>query len=124
METRLFPQSGFGGFESKEHLRRWLARGLKERSGIYYLAKRYKVTSNSIALFEMEGTIVGCAVVRKATREMTKEEQSEFGGDWKAAIELDPDSIWVWRREQDVELEEVGIYFLPGHLCLLLRRTH
>jgi acyl-CoA synthetase (AMP-forming)/AMP-acid ligase II len=55
------------------------------------------------------GELVGCAVVHEATRETTEEEQREYGGDWKAVIGLDPETIWVWRIEPDVGLGEVGI---------------
>jgi len=122
MEARLFPQSEHGGFESKEDLRSWLNRGLRDRGGTYYLTRLYKVPSNSIALFEMEGTIVGCAVVREAPREMTEEERHKVGGDWKAVMGLDPETIWVWRSEQDVGLKEVEISFRPGQPMTLTAR--
>lgn len=114
IEVRLFPQSIHGGFESKEDLRSWLNRGLRNTGGIYHLTRLYTVSSNSLILFEMEGTIVGCAVVREAPRKITKEEQDEAGEDWKAVMVLDPETIWVWQSEQDVGLKEVEITFRPG----------
>lgn len=115
MEARLFPHSELGEFGSKvEDLRRFLDRDLRDREGTYFLTKLFDVPSNALALFEIKGTIVGCAVVHEAVREMTEEERHEHGWAWKAIMKLDPDTIWVWRREQDVRLKEIGIRFLPG----------
>lgn len=119
MEARLFPHGERGGFENKEDLRNWLDTGLRRINGTYALARRFAVPSNSLALFMMEGSIVGCAVVREAVHEMTKDElalrdKHDLEDDWRYAMCLDPDTIWVWRREQEVKLRETGIRFLPG----------
>jgi hypothetical protein len=119
MEARLFPHGERGGFDNKEDLRNWLDRDLRDRNGMYALARVYNVPSNSLALFEMEGAIIGCAVVREAAREMTEEERKwrdehELEGDWRAVMWLDPSTIWVWRSQQDVYLREAEIRFLPG----------
>ena len=119
MEARLFPHSKRGGFDDKEDLRNWLDRDLRDRNGMYALAKLYDVPLDSLALFMMERTIVGCAVVREAAHKMTEEErkwraQHQLEGDWRAVMWLDPSTIWVWRSEQDVGLAEAGIQFRPG----------
>ena len=80
---------------------------------MYALAKVYDVPSDSLALFEMEGAIVGSAVVREAAREMTEEERKwrdehELGADWRAVMWIDPGTIWVRHSEQDVLLREAG----------------
>jgi hypothetical protein len=75
----------------------------------------FDVPSNSLAFFEMEGVIVGCAVVHEAAHEMTVEDQDNHGEDWKAIMTLDSKTIWIWHPEQDVRLKEAGIQqFLPG----------
>ena len=118
MEARLFSHSKKGGFHSKEDLRSFLDKCLRE-DGIYLLARVFDVPSNSLAFFEIEGAIVGCAVVHEAAHEMTEEDRYNYGEDtgedWKAIMRLDPKTIWVWRPEQDVRLKEAGIQrFLPG----------
>lgn len=118
MEAKLFPHSEKGGFESKEELRSWLDKGLR-KDGIYLLARMFDVPSNSLAFFEMEGSVVGCAVVQEKAYEMTEEEQYNYredtGQNWKAIMRLDPKTIWVWQPEQEVKLKEAGIQqFLPG----------
>ncbi len=108
MEAKLFPHGKLGGFDTKEDLRSQLDKDFRE-DGTYFLTKLFDVPSNSLAFFEIEGTIVGCAVVHKAAREMTEEERHEHGGPWKAVMELAPETIWAWTSEQEVRLEEVGI---------------
>lgn len=117
MEAKLFSHSEQGGFRSKEDLRIFLDKTLRE-DGIYLLARVFDVPSNTLALFQMKGSIVGCAVV-EAVCEMTEEDRYNYGEDtgedWKAIMRLDPKTIWVWRPEQDVRLKEAGIQrFLPG----------
>ncbi len=121
MEAKLFPHSERGEFGSKkEDLRSWLDKDLRDGDGIYFLAKLYDVPSNSLAFFEMDGTIVGCAVVHEAAREMTEVERHEHGGAWKAIMRLDLRTIWVWRPEQDIRLGEAGIRWVgPGPLLNL-----
>ena len=120
MEARLFPHGERGGFENKEDLRSWLDGDLRDRNGMYALARVYDVPSNSLAFFEMKGAIVGCAVIREAAREMTEEERKgrdepELAGDWRTAMWVDPGTIWVWHSEQDVTLREAEILpFKPG----------
>ena len=118
MEAKLFSHSEKGGFKSKEDLRSWLDKGLRE-DGIYLLAREYDVPSNSLAFFEMKGIIVGCAVVHEAAHKMTEEDRYNYGEDtgedWEAIMRLDSKTIWVWRPEQDIRLKEAGIKrFLPG----------
>ncbi len=115
MEARLFPLTERGGFHSEEEALSWL-NNLSSSGGAFYLTRLYKVLSNSIALFGWKGTIVGCAVVRDASRRTTEEEQHEVGEDWKAVMGLDPDpkNIWIWGSEQYVRLKEVEISFRPG----------
>ena len=72
-----------------------------------------------LAFFEMNGAIVGCAIVREAPREMTETEKDDYGEDtgedWKAIMTLDTSTIWIWTSKQDVGLKEAGIdQFLPG----------
>jgi hypothetical protein len=118
MEAKLFSHSERGGFSSKEELRSWLDKGLRE-DGIYLFARVFDVPANSLAFFEMEGTIIGCAVVSEAAHEMKEADKYDYGEDtgeeWKAIIKIDTKTIWVWRPEQDVRLKEAGIeQFLPG----------
>ena len=119
MEARLFPHGKRGGFEDKEDLRNWLDTDLRDRNGMYALARVFDVPPNTLALFEKEGTILGCAVVREGAHEMTEEEREwrerhGLEGDWSAVMRVDPDTIWVWQSEQEVRLLEAGIHFLPG----------
>ncbi|MCJ7744025.1 MAG: hypothetical protein MUO99_05640 [Dehalococcoidales bacterium] len=119
MEVLLFAHGKRGGFESKEDLRHWLSTDLRERNGMYALARLYDVPSQSLALFEIKGCIVGCGVIREGAREMTEEERKwreehRINADWKATMWIDPVTIWVWPSSQDVRLKEVGISFSPG----------
>lgn len=117
MEAKLLSHSEKDGFDNKEDLRNWLDTGLRG-DGIYLLARLFDVPVNSLIFFEMDGTIIGCALVQDAPHEMTEAERFDYkedtGEDWKAIMKLDTKTIWVWRPEQDVSLRELEIHFLPG----------
>jgi hypothetical protein len=100
------------GFYDKEDLRRYIN---NLGDGIYPLKRVYTIPSNTIVLFEMEGHIIGCAVVEEAVRVTNEKERANYDG-WKGIMKLDPSTIWVWRPEQDVKLKDAGIIWEgPGH---------
>jgi hypothetical protein len=94
------------GFYDKEDLRSYLN---NLGDGIYPLKSVHTVPLNTIVLFEMDGHIIGCAVVDEAVRKTNEKERANYGEDWKGIMKLDPSTIWVWRPEQDVKLKDVGI---------------
>ncbi len=107
MEAKLFTHGKKGGFDSKEDLRCQLKNDFKDGK-YYFRTKLYDVPSDSLAFFEMENTIVGCAVVHEAARKMTEEERHEHGDekDWQGVMGLDPETIWVWSSEPEVKLKD------------------
>ena len=120
MEARLFAQSKIGGFENKEDLRSWLRGGLRERGGLYFLRKKYKVVPDSLAFFEAQGCIVGCAVVIEPPHEIKELdekswwEQTGLREDFRVVMRVDPTCIYVWESYQDITLAEIDIRFKPG----------
>lgn len=121
MEARLFAHVKSEGFKDKDYLRDWLNGELIERNGWYALKRMYRVSPNSLAFFMAEGTIVGCAVINKGIREITRKERKskDIPERYTAIIWLDPTNIWAWRSKQDVTLREVRIHFLPGPPLIL-----
>ncbi len=115
MEVRLLAQSSEGGFANKEDLRRWLRSRLVGGQGVYLFTRLYDVPSECLVLFEMEGTIVGCAVVADGAREMTPSELRKYGAPWKSIMRVNLGTLWVWRPRQDVLLKESDIQWRgPG----------
>ena len=120
VEVLLLGHSERGGFKKengKEGLREFLKKEYHTNAdGTYLLKRNYGIPLDSLVLFEMEGSIVGCAVVCEGSRDITGKERSEYvaEGDWKAIMRIDPATLWVWPNNQDVRLKEVGITFLPG----------
>lgn len=108
MEAKLLAHSETGGFANKEELRSWLDTE-KYGDGTYFLEKVYDLPSGCLVLFERDGCIVGCAIIREGARAITDDERRKSGGTWKAIMRLDPRTIWAWRPEQDVRLTEGGI---------------
>lgn len=90
MKAILFTHGKAGGFKDKDDLRRQLSEDFR-KDGIYFLPKLFDVPADSLAFFEMENAIVGCAVVQGKADKMTEIEQAKYGdeGGWrKAAMTL------------------------------------
>jgi len=120
MEARLFAHSEIGGFEGRDDLREWLRGELSKRGGLYFLRKKYRLAPDSLAFFDAEGHIVGCAVVAELPHDIKEPDEKslweETGRrkDFRAVMRIDPASIHVWERHQDVASSEIGIRVLPG----------
>ena len=120
MEARLFAQSEIGGFKSKGDLRKWLRGELRGRGGLYFLRKKYKVKPDSLAFFEEEGCIVGCAIVIEPPHEIKELDEKSWWektgrrADFRVVMRVDPTWIYVWECHQDITLTEIDIRFKPG----------
>jgi hypothetical protein len=120
MEARLFAHSEIGGFDGREDLREWLSGDLRKRGGLYFLRKKYRLAPDSLAFFDAEGRIVGCAIVAEPPHDIEEPDEKSLWGkighrkDFRAVMRVDPASIHVWESHQDVAPSEIGVRILPG----------
>lgn len=108
LEARFFTHGE--DFDDKYELRDWLAGTLrKERNGWYRLKKASglgDLERGSMVFFVKDDAIVGCGVVQKGIRPITKRDRNKYGWNdkedmvFEKMIKFFPDSIWAFAERQ------------------------